>query len=73
MVKVRYSHHYKRAGGTLVFHCENAPHHPGPPGFPEHKHGGSNVVPAPAPDLSQVLGEIDQSVYPDAERSQEEI
>jgi len=71
IVKVRYSHHCQNADDTLVFRYDTAPHFPDLPGFPEHKHYGNDAVPAPAPDLSEVLREIDQSVYPDSERTQE--
>ncbi len=71
IVKVRYSYHYQRADGTLVFRYDNALHYPDLPGFPEHKHEGSDTAPAPTPDLSQILREIDQFVYQDAEEDQE--
>jgi len=56
----------------LVFRYDNAPHFPDLAGFPEHKHAGTDVVPAPAPDLSQVLREIDQFVYGARDENQEE-
>jgi hypothetical protein len=64
IVKVRYTYHYQQADGTLVFRYDNAPHYPDLPGFPEHKHEGERVLPAPPPDLSQVLKEIDGYLYP---------
>jgi len=33
------------------------------PGFPEHKHEGDRAIFAPAPDLGQVLREIDGHLY----------
>lgn len=64
IIKVRCSYHYQRADGRRVFRYDNAPHYPDLPGFPAHKHEGDRVVPAPAPDLSEVLQEIDGHLYP---------
>jgi hypothetical protein len=72
IIKTRYNYHYQRADGTLVFRYDNAPHYPDLPGFPEHKHGGEQVLSAPAPDLSQVLIETDRYLYPDTATNQEE-
>jgi hypothetical protein len=47
------------------------PSYPDLPGFPEHKHEGSRVLPAPAPDLSQVRRETDGYLYPDTSTDQE--
>jgi hypothetical protein len=65
IVKIRYNYHYQRADSTLVFRYDNAPHYPDLPGFPEHKHEGDDVFSAPAPDLSEVLREIDGYLYLD--------
>lgn len=65
IVKGRYSYHYQDAGGQLVFRYDNAPHFPALAGFPEHKHLDDRVLPAPAPDLSEVLRQIDACLYPD--------
>ncbi len=59
-----YRRHYQRADGRRVFRYDNAPHYPDLPGFPAHKHEDDWVVPAPAPDLSEVLQEIDGHLYP---------
>jgi hypothetical protein len=64
IIKVRYSYHYQHADGTYIFRYDNAPHHPGLPGFPEHKHTLTGVEPAEPPDLSAVLKEIDTYLYP---------
>ena len=64
IVKVRYTYHYQHADGTHILRYDNAPHYPDLPGFPEHKHKGDRVLPAPAPDLGQVLKEIDGLLYP---------
>lgn len=64
LVKTDYVYHYQRADNRYVFRYDNAPHYPDLPGFPEHKHEGDLVVSAPAPDLSQVLREIDGYLYP---------
>ncbi len=62
--KIVYVYHYQRADDRQVFRYDNAPHYPDLPGFPEHKHEGDHVFPAPAPDLSEVPGEIDSYLYP---------
>jgi len=62
--KIVYAYHYQRTDGRCVFRYDNAPHFPDLPGFPEHKHEGDQVIPAPAPDLSKVLREIDGYLYP---------
>lgn len=59
IVKARYSYHYQAADGTLIFRHDNAPHFPDLEGFPDHRHERNRVLPASAPDLSQVLREID--------------
>ncbi len=64
IVKIRYNYHYQRADGTQIFRYDNAPHYPDLPGFPEHKHERGAVLSAPAPDLSQVLNEVDGYLYP---------
>jgi len=61
--KIRYSYHYQRADGTLVFRYDNAPHHPELPDFPYHVHIGDRVEPAEPPDLHDVLREIDGHLY----------
>lgn len=63
IVKTRYSYHYQRKDETQVFRYDNAPHYPDLPGFPEHKHKSEQVFSASAPDLSQVLKEIDEYLY----------
>jgi hypothetical protein len=64
LVKSRYVYHYQQADGTLIFRYDNAPHHPELKSHPHHKHLGANVVAAKPPDLSQVLQEIDELLYP---------
>jgi hypothetical protein len=54
---------YQRADSRRVFRYDNAPHHRELPGFPEHKHEESRIVSAGAPDLNQVLREIDSYLY----------
>ncbi|HDN80104.1 MAG TPA: hypothetical protein ENG33_06550 [Chloroflexi bacterium] len=61
--KTLYRYHYQRADGALVFRYDNAPHYPGLPNFPHHKHIGEQVEPARPPDLSEVLREIDELLY----------
>ena len=62
--KIVYSYHYRQVDGRRIFRYDNAPHYPDLPGFPEHKHEGDRVTPAPAPDLSEVLREVDDHLYP---------
>lgn len=62
-VKARYTYHYQRADGTLVFRYDNVPHHPEIVTFPHHKHVGDTIAAARPPDLSEVLREIDGFLY----------
>jgi len=61
--RIVYSFHYQRADGTLGFRYDNTPHYPKLPTFPSHKHIGDSVVAAGAPDLADVLREIDALIY----------
>jgi hypothetical protein len=63
--KIVYAYHYQRPDGSF-FRYDSAPHHPELPGCPEHKHvsGQEKPEPAPAPDLTDVLREIDAILYP---------
>jgi hypothetical protein len=63
IVKLRYAYHYQNRSGELVFRYDNAPHYPDLPTRPHHKHVGSAVEPAQAPDLSDVLREIEQLIF----------
>ncbi len=56
---LRYSYTYTRTG-QHIFRYDNAPHHPGLPTFPHHKHIGPDetATPAEKPSLSQVFVEI---------------
>lgn len=63
IVKLRYAYHYQDASGNLLFRYDNAPHYPNIPTHPHHKHVGSTVEPAPAPDLNDVLHEVEQSIF----------
>lgn len=63
IVKVRYAYHYQNELGELIFRYDNAPHHPNVFTYPHHKHTGSTVAPSEAPDLSEVLQEIDQLIF----------
>lgn len=67
--RVNYSFHYQRADGMLVFRYDNSPHYPNLPSFPDHKHEGGAVRGAKAPDLADVLREIDALIYPDAAKT----
>ena len=58
-----YSYHYQKENGTLVFRYDNSPHYPKLASFPDHKHAENIVVEASAPDLIEVLKEIDSLIY----------
>ena len=60
VAKVHYGYHYQRADGKTVFRYDNAPHHRAVKTFPHHKHVGEKVESATAPDLHDVLREIDE-------------
>ncbi|MFZ1757037.1 MAG: DUF6516 family protein [Caldilineaceae bacterium] len=62
--KIRYAFHYQSAEGTLIFRYDNAPHHPDLSTFPAHKHTPDGVIAADAPDLADILREIDAILYP---------
>lgn len=61
--KITYRYHYQHTDGTMVFRYDNAPHYPDLPNFPYHKHVGDRVEPAEAPDLHDVLAEVDGILY----------
>ncbi len=62
--KVSYRYHYQCADGTLVFRYDNAPHHPEISTYPDHIHIKGRVEAAEPPDLSDVLRQIDEMLYP---------
>ncbi len=64
LVKTDYAYHYQRADGTLVFRYDNAPHHPEVSTYPDHIHIKGRVEAAEPPDLSDVLRQIDEMLYP---------
>lgn len=59
-----YKYHYQGANTGLIFRYDNAPHHPHIATFPLHKHIGTRVVESGAPDLADVLKEIDLILSP---------
>jgi hypothetical protein len=65
IVKLRYAYHYQNDLGEVIFRYDNAPHYPDIVTYPHHKHVGSAVVPAQAPDLSEVLREIERMIFDD--------
>jgi len=70
LVKTRYAYHYQDHVAELIFRHDKAAHHPEVKTFPHHKHvmNPSNhletIEPAIAPDLNEVLREIDHLLYP---------
>lgn len=63
IVKLRYAYHYQNPTGEMVFRYDDAPHYPQLSTHPHHKHVGLVVEPAQAPDLSEVLREIEQMIF----------
>jgi hypothetical protein len=59
--KVSYAYHFQQSDGTGVIRYDNTPHHPEvAERFPHHKHVGEKVEASDAPDLHDVLKEIDR-------------
>lgn len=63
IIKLRYAYHYQNESGEVIFRYDNAPHYPNIITYPHHKHSGTAVEPAQAPDLSEVLLEIEQMIF----------
>ena len=58
-----YAFQYMKADGTLIFRYDDTKHFPHLPTAPHHKHIGENdVLAANAPDLLQVLKEIENII-----------
>jgi hypothetical protein len=55
--KKTYSFHYQDRYSQLLFRYDNALHKPAL-GFDDHKHIGSEILPAEVPNLRDILGEI---------------
>lgn len=64
IIKSRYAYHYQQANGDTIFRYDNAPHYPEIETHPHHKHIGDLVVAAQPPDITEVLREIDDLLYP---------
>ena len=64
--RLLYVYQYMDARQQLQFRYDNTGHHKqlNLPTYPHHKHTGSNeqIVPASAPDLAVVLGEVETFV-----------
>jgi len=54
-----YSYHYQKKG-QLIFRYDNTPHYPELSTFPHHKHIGLEVIESKAPDLQNVLREVEK-------------
>lgn len=54
----KYRFHYMDSRKQILFRYDNAPHHPGLPNHPHHKHTANQVIPAKTPNLKDVLNEI---------------
>lgn len=58
--KYKYSYHFQAKNHRLIFRYDVAPHHKDISSFPHHKHLGSGeVIAAAAPNLKEVLQEIE--------------
>lgn len=55
-----YAFHYQDANGQIIFRYDNTPHHPEISSHPNHKHLADRIEATAAPDLTDVLREIDQ-------------
>jgi len=62
--RIEYAFHYQTSDGALIFRYDNSSHYPNLPTFPAHKHTLDGVIAAEAPDLADVLREIDTILYP---------
>lgn len=54
----KYRFHYMDNQGQMFFRYDNAPHHPGLPSFPDHKHTENRVLASTPPDVKNILNEI---------------
>jgi hypothetical protein len=61
--RLAYSFHYQQKDYALLFRYDNSPHFPRLATFPNHKHAGGAVLESDAPDLTDVLKEVDQLIY----------
>lgn len=52
-----YRYHCQGPDNALVFRYDSTPHFPGLPGFPRHKHLPGETLPAPRPQVAEVLAE----------------
>jgi hypothetical protein len=66
--RISYAFHYQSGATILLFRYDNSPHHPYLATFPAHKHVSNEVVAAEAPDLADVLKEIDAIIYPKTDK-----
>jgi len=60
--KIHYSYHFQQADGATIFRYDNAPHYRKIKSFPHHKHAGEKIEASAAPDLHDVLQEIERYV-----------
>lgn len=59
--RIEFTFHYQSADDTLIFRYDDIAHFLT---FPFHKHTPDGVIAADAPDLTDVLREIDAILYP---------
>jgi hypothetical protein len=60
--KIKYRYHYMNEDQAMIFRYDNAKHYPNLSTFPHHKHTPSGVVESEAPDIEDVLIEIENFV-----------
>ena len=63
-LRIKFRYQYQDMDSNLRFRYDNSPHYPHLATFPSHKHVGNDVIAAEAPDLADVLREIDLILYP---------
>ena len=59
--KMKCRYHYMDKSNNLIFHYDNAPHHPQVKSFPHHKHTTKKIKTSKEPSLRDVLFEIMKS------------
>jgi hypothetical protein len=58
----KYSFHWQSGSGVLLARWDNAPHHPGLPTYPDHKHVPTGVEATIEVALADVLASIERSL-----------
>jgi hypothetical protein len=63
-----YSFHFMDSRNSLVFRYDSAPHHPGGPHFPHHKHVGpkGSAEDHARPSVAEIVEEVRGHLYGDS-------